>query len=835
MKKMLAITTAVTLSLGGAMVASPAMAVPTGNPTFATSTFYGLQGSTVDWILGPTFSGDPSFYYGSRAYLDTESCGALPAGLSYVQDGVENGPYGDGPTYEIAGTISPTAAPGAYDICFWTDQNPEGWSAVGTSQVVTINVLAPAVTASVATVSQGESVTITPVDPQDGSFVGWFIDGVYVDGDYITGFPKIYGYNDFTFEDPTVDHTVTWALYDSPQLEALLVNARSTVDVTWVAPAVVPTATGTNAVNGVVGETSASEVLYSWTGFDFSGGATLASSGLPDGVSVYVDGYNVDGSPIIRTSGAPTAIGTYTSTITITAGGKDASFNFDFYVTGAVEPINSSNPTCYDADSGFSDVNNTVAYYESICNLTGTLSDAGTTNTDDAYDTFGRIKAYNWDGSTFEINATQVLTNSPGVYNYVSSNIWSTDAKEYVDVYVHRSFVGNTASWTVHVYKTGTETPSTLNIFIEGNLGSDEDTTWETVNGILTSSDGFIGDPVILWNGNGEFDVAEGDDDVTVNFGATNGAYLNSTLVGYQSCATSADIIAQVNTVTGSLETYLDTNIPDVAGACAEATFTVDNNATFTNGTDSEEGFTVTANDVYNWSNGGTLSLDGLPDGLTYTVNSEWVESTVPSFDVSGSTTATPGVYTVTVTLNDDYGNSSTATFTVTVEAAGPVVIDANLGLNIPVGGNINGAGADYSAEGLQDGSAWTLTLRSTPQVIASGIATASGIISGTALIPAGLEAGWHSITLTGTDVNGSPVSKVVWFEIAADGTVLAEQDAEPTPAPTPEPAANTEGTLPHTGFAGADFLFGSLAALGSGIAILMFGAYRRREESTTE
>jgi hypothetical protein len=156
---------------------------------------------------------------------------------------------------------------------------------------------------------------------------------------------------------------------------------------------------------------------------------------------------------------------------------------------------------------------------------------------------------------------------------------------------------------------------------------------------------------------------------------------------------------------------------------------------------------------------------------------------------------------------------------TVTVSPADALSADAGLALNRSVGQSIAGAGADYFADGLQVGSTWTLTLRSTPQIIASGVVDGSGTVLGNAAIPAGLVAGWHSITLIGTDIFGTAVNKVVWFELNEGGVITAKQDTAPA-----LPAA----VLARTGSDVDGLVAGALALLMLGFLAV---AFTRRQE----
>jgi hypothetical protein len=121
--------------------------------------------------------------------------------------------------------------------------------------------------------------------------------------------------------------------------------------------------------------------------------------------------------------------------------------------------------------------------------------------------------------------------------------------------------------------------------------------------------------------------------------------------------------------------------------------------------------------------------------------------------------------------------------------------LTVSLDLGLSVGDTVAGAPVDIAAEGLLVGSAFSVVVRSTPITIASGFASNTGTISGViGPMPSGLSAGPHTVTFTGTDVDGNAVSRVAYLTVSDTGTVtyLSYTAAEGSAA---------ESTLAETGF----------------------------------
>ena len=138
----------------------------------------------------------------------------------------------------------------------------------------------------------------------------------------------------------------------------------------------------------------------------------------------------------------------------------------------------------------------------------------------------------------------------------------------------------------------------------------------------------------------------------------------------------------------------------------------------------------------------------------------------------TGALTGTPttaGPYEFTITAENDFG-SITADFEGDVAAA-PVL---NLVLDFAAGTSIEDAASTISADGLQVGSTYTLTMFSTPRVLYTGTIGGSGGFTWVVSLPADTPAGSHRLLLTGIAADGTPMSAEAWFSLRANGTIGA-------------------------------------------------------------
>lgn len=494
MKKVISLLAAVSVVFTGLVVASPAQAAGTGNPTFSVTSYDATEGVAFNAHLNPTFNNPQTWMvwgFGSRAFLNTTDCQALPTGLSFVEEGFEAS-AGIAPTYNIIGTPAEGTA-GVYSICFNTESNEEGWYSVGTSEVVTLTVGAtpPVVNADYT------------IDCQDLSAQGAPYTNYGQNGEW-------YGSRDVNF--------------DGTQTQNFTVRIKGCGY------------TLKNDVNGVVND-------YVGTGTDYTFNVTVPVNGYAD-----LRGYNTWDAPASTT------------------------FIINFYNTAPAPPGEATNDVgwdlCEDGGGTRSDYSTNNLLVSSICSEGGRISDVDTANTDDAFDGFGLVEGVNWDDSTWAISSNNVITAAAGVYSYKQENMWSTEAQAYVDILVTRTVLGNTITWKVEVFLTGTTTPANLEVIIRGNLGSDDNTVWTTSNGYTVSHESADGDPILIWNpssGTIEGNTL-GSDSVKFNLGVTSSATLEVTIVGYESCPVLDDVLAYVDTITADYANKKNTDIAEAAG-----------------------------------------------------------------------------------------------------------------------------------------------------------------------------------------------------------------------------------------------------------------------------
>ncbi|MFC5931231.1 putative Ig domain-containing protein [Cryobacterium melibiosiphilum] len=206
-----------------------------------------------------------------------------------------------------------------------------------------------------------------------------------------------------------------------------------------------------------------------------------------------------------------------------------------------------------------------------------------------------------------------------------------------------------------------------------------------------------------------------------------------------------------------------------------------------------------------------TFAVTGtLPAGLTLTEDG-----------VLAGTPTTAGSSTFTVTASNGVDPDAVGT-THTLAIAVPA---AALKLGFAVGAKISGATTTATAVGLQAGSAWTVQVFSTPQLLANGTVGISGAVTSPVTLPSNLAAGSHHLLFTGVSASGAALTATAWFQVNAQGLVTAISLTGPTSAPATAAAA-----LSDTG-ANADIALNlALLALLLGAGLLLA---RRRTQPT--
>lgn len=153
------------------------------------------------------------------------------------------------------------------------------------------------------------------------------------------------------------------------------------------------------------------------------------------------------------------------------------------------------------------------------------------------------------------------------------------------------------------------------------------------------------------------------------------------------------------------------------------------------------------------------------------------------SFASSATTPTAGGTYSITpwgaVFSAGLAANYSITYVTASLTIGQDAVPSATMTLDSPVGTRILGGTLTYSASGMQPSARYEVTLRSTPQILSSGV-TAGGSVNGTTNMPRNLEAGWHTLTFVSTASDGSTFTESMYIKVSASGMLLATSTALP-------------------------------------------------------
>ena len=211
-----------------------------------------------------------------------------------------------------------------------------------------------------------------------------------------------------------------------------------------------------------------------------------------------------------------------------------------------------------------------------------------------------------------------------------------------------------------------------------------------------------------------------------------------------------------------------------------------------------------------------SYTATALPGGASCTVLAP-----ITTCDITGLTNGVN--YTFKVTATNTIGTGTPSLATAAMKPISPAASNVTLEIVIAVvvGDPVAGGSAEFSSTGLEPSSPWDLVVRSTPRVLSSGTSGAAGTILGNAVIPTGLEAGWHSLTLSGRNYLGYQVSSTTWFEINASGELMG--------ASSIDPKTLEQNRLAQTGQATRE-----IALLAFALMALGFVLTRRRTRQTT-
>jgi hypothetical protein len=144
-----------------------------------------------------------------------------------------------------------------------------------------------------------------------------------------------------------------------------------------------------------------------------------------------------------------------------------------------------------------------------------------------------------------------------------------------------------------------------------------------------------------------------------------------------------------------------------------------------------------------------------------------------------------------------------------------------DLSLAASVGDYLPGSEVQVSGGGLEPLSDYDLVLRSTPVTVTTGVTDAEGAFLEFVQLPADIEPGAHTITVTGQGVDG-PITLVAYITVGADGTLLYYSTSGAEGASAPAALAAT-----GTGDSAMTVFFALMLTL-AGAAALELGRRRR-------
>jgi hypothetical protein len=218
-------------------------------------------------------------------------------------------------------------------------------------------------------------------------------------------------------------------------------------------------------------------------------------------------------------------------------------------------------------------------------------------------------------------------------------------------------------------------------------------------------------------------------------------------------------------------------------------------------------------------SSGTTAAPTTTAPATTTTSPTTTTHATTTTSAATTTTHATTTTIAATTTTHATTTTTPTGTTlviaTTTTTAAGGTVTPSS----VPPGGAIN-----VSSDGWGSGSSVTVTLNSTPVNLGSLTASAVGQVQGSFSIPSDTPAGSHTLTLTGTDPQGSPRTETIPLTVTSS-----------TPQSTVPVSGGSNGTSNPLAFTGDSVRdLGSIALLLMAAGLLLLSRYYRRRPALT-
>lgn len=177
------------------------------------------------------------------------------------------------------------------------------------------------------------------------------------------------------------------------------------------------------------------------------------------------------------------------------------------------------------------------------------------------------------------------------------------------------------------------------------------------------------------------------------------------------------------------------------------------------------------------------------------------------------------GTHTVTIVVTAAYGETRTTTIEVSRE---PAPVPHLTFTTVLVAGQVaGGAPVVLTGTDLLPGGTASLTMYSTPVLLASALVPGLADVTLSAHLPSNVPAGAHRVVFDSFAQDGTPVSATIWFTVLRDGTIGAVS--------LTAPVAYTEAALAATGVDAAPDAASALLLVLLGGGLLMGRAMRRR------